>query len=85
MLDLNILSMQEHLSFIGIGLWEISLIFFLAVPFLLMIWAIIDLTKREFKDSTNKIIWALAVIFIPFFGALVYLIFGTQQSIDSKT
>jgi len=77
--------MQEHLLFIGIGLWEIILLFILVIPFLLMIWAIVDLTRRNFKDSTNKIIWALAIIFIPFIGAVVYLTIGTQQSINPDT
>lgn len=52
------------------------IVFFMVVPTILMIWAIVDLLKRDFSNSTNKLIWALVIIFIPFFGAIVYLVAG---------
>lgn len=71
------------LSFVGgIGGFELILIlFFFFVPVILWIWAIIDLLKSNFSDSTNKLIWALVIIFIPFFGAILYLIVGRGQKV----
>lgn len=61
----------------GIGFQEIiPLIFFIALPGILWLWAIIDLVKREFSDNATKIIWALVVIFIPFVGSILYLVVG---------
>jgi hypothetical protein len=40
--------------------------------FVLWIWAIIDVIKSEFKDSTTKIIWIALLIFLPFLGAVIY-------------
>jgi len=56
----------------------ISLIIGLAV-LVLWIWALIDILKSEFKDSTNKIIWLLVVFFLNGFGALLYYFIGRHQ------
>jgi hypothetical protein len=74
-----------NLLFIGgIGLLEIIFILiFLATPIGLVIWAIIDLLSSQFTDSTNKLIWALVIIFVPVIGSILYLIMGRKQKINS--
>lgn len=47
--------------------------------FIFWVWALIDLLKSDFKDSTNKLIWLLVVFFLYAFGALLYLFIGRQQ------
>jgi len=47
--------------------------------FILWAWALFDLLKSNFKDSTNKLIWLLVVFFLYAFGALLYLFIGRQQ------
>ncbi|WP_367275742.1 PLDc N-terminal domain-containing protein [Marivirga sp.] len=69
------------LLFIG-GISGLGIIFLLFLPLLLIIWAIVDLTKSNFKDDTSKIIWAIFIIFMPFLGAVAYLIFGRTQKIS---
>lgn len=71
--------MEITFAMINLGRWELLLILVALLPFVLMLWAIIDLLQSRFSDSTNKLIWALVIIFIPFFGALLYLIIGRKQ------
>ena len=72
-----------NLLFIGgVGGLEIILILaFISLPFILMIWAIIDLLTSQFVDNTNKLIWALVIIFMPLLGAILYLLIGRKQKL----
>lgn len=74
-----------NLLFIGgFGGIEIILVLIIAVlPVILIIWAIIDLVTSQFTDSTNKLIWAIIILFMPFIGAILYLIIGRKQKINS--
>jgi len=51
---------------------------FLAVV-ILWIYAIVDILRRQFRDSIIKLIWVLVIIFLPLLGAILYLIIGRQQ------
>ncbi len=56
-------------------LWVIiSLIFFIV-----WIVTLIDIIRSDFTDSSNKIMWLILVILVPFFGALLYMIIGVGQ------
>ena len=70
--------MYHTLLFLGsFGMQELIIIlFFMILPVALLIWAITDLLKRTTMNDTNRLIWALVILFVPFFGALVYLIAG---------
>lgn len=64
----------------NIGVSELFVvIFFMIAPAALIIWAIIDLLKRNFDNDTNKLIWALVIILVPFLGAIVYLVAGRKK------
>jgi len=52
---------------------------FMFVMSLLWLYAIIDVSRREFSDSTTKLIWLLVVIFVYGIGTIIYLVFGRQQ------
>lgn len=43
-----------------------------AIIFIFWLWMLIDCLKRE-TDSTQRIIWALVIFFLPCVGSLVYL------------
>lgn len=74
------MELANLLLIIGLWAWQIAvLLFFILVPVALMIWAIIDLVQSTFADSTNKLIWALVIIFMPLIGAVLYLIVGRKQ------
>ena len=45
----------------------------------LLIWALIDLTRPERQvRGDSKVVWALIIIFISFFGPLLYFIIGRE-------
>ncbi|MFA5056179.1 MAG: PLD nuclease N-terminal domain-containing protein [Dehalococcoidia bacterium] len=45
----------------------------------LMIFALVDLVKRDKVKGGNKVVWALVVILINIIGPIVYLIFGRED------
>ena len=56
----------------GVG---IGLVFFAAVMIgTLVFWILmlVDVVKRDFKKSEEKIVWLLIILFFHFIGALVY-------------
>lgn len=59
------------------GVWELVIL----IPFLLWLWVLIDILKSNFVNSSNKIIWLLAVIFLPFFGVILYFFMGKGQKV----
>ncbi len=60
----------------GFGLREIL---YIAIVFGLFLFSILDLVKRDFTDKSIKIIWALAIIFIPVLGSIFYLLIGRRS------
>ncbi len=51
----------------------------IAVPFfLLTCWAMISVAGRDFGSLPKKAMWGL-ISFIPFIGAVVYILFGMKQ------
>lgn len=64
------------------GLEIIAIMLLLLLPFFLIIWAIIDLTKSNFEDNTNKVVWAVFIIFMPLIGAFVYLASGRTKRVS---
>lgn len=66
------------LFLIGIGVLELIVII---IPLIFWLWALIDLLRSNFRDSSTKIVWLIAIIFVPFLGALLYLLIGRRQRI----
>jgi hypothetical protein len=48
------------------------------LPLVLWIFALVDLIQRQFQDQTNKIVWALVILLIPFLGSILYLLIGRK-------
>ena len=61
------------------GIIELAMVLFLLgfVPFII---AFIDILKNDFEGS-NKLIWLLAVIFVPVIGSIVYFVIGKKQRV----
>jgi hypothetical protein len=73
------------LLFLGnLGATEIVVILLIfLLPLVLWIFAIVDLIQRQFEDQTNKIVWALVILLIPFIGSILYLIIGRKGGMRS--
>ncbi len=68
------------LTFLSLSILHlVFVLFIILLPSVLWIFAIIDILKSNFKDSTNKIIWVLIVLLLPVLGSILYFIFGGQQ------
>jgi uncharacterized membrane protein YhaH (DUF805 family) len=51
----------------------------MTVPFfLLTLWALVDISAKQFKSGGEKAAWWLIAL-VPFVGCFVYLIFGFRR------
>ncbi len=68
------------------GIMGLAFLFFFSIitvaAFVFWLWALIDILKNEFTGS-NKLIWLLAVVSIPFLGMVLYWFIGREQKIRS--
>ena len=63
----------------GVSLSELLVLLFLA-SIILWIVAFFDVLRSEFSGN-NKLIWFLAVTFVPFLGAIGYFFMGRKQKV----
>jgi len=57
-----------------LGAAEIIIILvILAIPLGLMIYALVDIMKSDFKDSNTKLIFFVLVLLMPCAGSLIYI------------
>jgi Phospholipase_D-nuclease N-terminal len=60
-----------------------SLIVAVVIPLLLIqvgliVWALVDLAKRERVKGGSKIVWVLVVVLFEFIGPILYLAWGRE-------
>ncbi|GAA0475861.1 PLD nuclease N-terminal domain-containing protein [Alkalibacterium sp. s-m-22] len=46
---------------------------------ILLVTAIVHLVKNDRLSQSNKIIWALVIVFVNIIGPIIYLIFGRKE------
>ena len=63
----------------------IILLVLLSIPLLPTFWAILDIPRRKFSSTRQKIIWFLVVATLPFVGAMFYIIFARRHTLPSET
>jgi len=69
----------------GLGVIEIIIILlFTVLPLVLLIWALVDIIRSDFKDGTTKLVWIIVVIFVPLVGSILYLVLRKGQKVDSS-
>lgn len=62
------------------GKTELLVLFIIfGLPVLVIIGALIDILKSEFRVQQNKLIWILVTIFLPLLGAILYFVIGRSQ------
>lgn len=66
----------------GLGGFEaVMATVFGCLPFLLVLFALIDILSSSFRDGNTKLIWVIVVIFVPLVGSILYFIIGRSQKI----
>jgi cytochrome bd-type quinol oxidase subunit 2 len=45
----------------------------------LYLYTLIDILKSEFTNSIDKLVWLIAVIFLPILGIVLYFFIGKKQ------
>jgi len=63
---------------LGVGLLVFWLIFGIG-GFILFLWALIDVIRRQFPNPNDKILWILLVLLIGWLGPILYLIIGRKK------
>lgn len=66
----------------GIGIAEL-IVLLVVFGFFPFIFAFVDILRSEFTGN-NKLVWLLAVIFVPLAGSIAYFIIGRKQKIVTK-
>ena len=61
------------------GIYELAVLLVL-FTFILWIIAFINVLLNEFTGN-NKLIWLLAVVFVPLIGSIAYFFIGTKQRV----
>jgi len=49
----------------------------------LLIWALLDVLKREHVRGGNKTVWILVIVLFSIIGPVVYFIFGREENADA--
>lgn len=57
----------------------IAILPLVVLQLILTVAALIDLARRDKVTGSNKLIWALAIIFISTIGPIAYFIFGRKE------
>jgi hypothetical protein len=45
----------------------------------LLIWALLDVIRREHVTGGNKVVWILIIVLVNIIGPIVYFIFGRKE------
>ena len=45
----------------------------------LIVWALVDLTKRERVKGGSKVVWVLVILLLEFIGPILYLAWGREE------
>jgi hypothetical protein len=49
------------------------------LEFGLLIWALVDVIKRQHVRGGNKVVWILVIVLVNIIGPIIYFIFGREE------
>ena len=59
--------------------WTILIVAGLALLLFFIIWCFIDNFRRKDHGGFAKVVWTILILFVPLFGALLYIIFRPSE------
>ncbi len=70
----------------AIGALELIVVFVIfgvlvALPLALL--AIIDIVRSDFRRDSDRILWAIIVLMVPFIGPILYFLIGRKQKVHA--
>lgn len=66
----------------AVGIWAGMMIFWVIFGiggFILFLWALIDVIRRQFPNQNDKILWIVLIILISWLGPILYLTIGRKK------
>lgn len=63
---------------LGLMGWMVISILVLA----LWLTALVSVLRNDFRDSTEKLIWVLVILFLPLLGSILYFAIGRSRKIN---
>ncbi|MEO1051952.1 MAG: PLD nuclease N-terminal domain-containing protein [Bacteroidota bacterium] len=60
-----------------------SFLLLIPITFILYLAALISILRNKFESATDKLIWVIVVIFLPFLGSILYFSIGRKQTLKS--
>jgi len=57
------------------------MLFIVSIPFILMVYSVVDIVRSDFKDTTHKLLWILIVVLAPLIGSIIYLLIGRSKKL----
>jgi len=63
------------------GLGILIALFIFGFFLLLPLFALVDLLRSNFKDSSDKLIWVLIILFLPLLGSILYFVMSDKQKL----
>ncbi len=67
------MSIQEVLDLLKV-IWPV-----IALNYIVVIWALVDLVRRESVKYMPKLAWGIIVVFVNLVGPISYLVFGRGE------
>jgi len=65
------------------GGFSIFTLFFIVIPILIPILALVDIIKSDFEGN-NKLLWVIIVLLANILGAILYFLIGRDQKIKKS-
>lgn len=60
-------------------------IFLLCVGMVILwIWSLFNLLSSKIKNSTEKLLWLLVILFLPFLGPILYVFIGVDKKMKAS-
>jgi beta-lactamase regulating signal transducer with metallopeptidase domain len=64
----------------GLIIWSVLPV----ASLVLMVIALMNVLRSDFKDSASKLIWVIVILFIPLVGSILYFSIGRKQRVVTQ-